>query len=157
MNKYILVILGISLLLVTGWMLFSKDSVEEEIVNNDEVKEEVGLDENIIETSWQWRETRYPDRETFVPVSPEAFVLTFKDNGRVYVLTDCNSMAGQYEIKDDRGLIFSEMASTLMYCEGSQEDDFREMISGVYRYEIMDGVLLLFTEDGEGSMLFDPV
>ena len=122
------------------------------------VDEVVGKESVLQDSSWRWRETVYLDAEDVMPERPEEFVIIFdKTEGSVVALTDCNSMMGEYETDGEGGLRFSEMTSTLKYCEGSQEAEFSMMLSEVERFAIDEGDLVLFLSDGDGLFIFDPV
>ncbi len=161
-NKYILLIFGIALLIVSVWLFFSRDTVieaEDQGYNEEEndEKENAAFNEDIKGISWQWKETVYSEDEVFVPGSPEEFVLKFKDDGEVIALTDCNNMMGEYETSEEGELSFSEMLSTLMYCEGSDENDYREMLAAVEGYSLEDDRLVLILEEERGSMFFEAI
>lgn len=136
----------------TGCKAVTKEMKEVPAYEEEDIKETL-----LVDYSWQWRETVYFDTEDVRPNRPEEFVVTFDDSGNVTALTDCNSMMGGYEVSDGGAIKFSEMASTLMYCEGSQEIEFGEMLSKVERYDFDEGDLVLFLSDDEGLFIFDPV
>ncbi|KKT81654.1 MAG: hypothetical protein A2V96_01055 [Candidatus Yonathbacteria bacterium RBG_16_43_6] len=91
-------------------------------------------------TTWKWIRTVYNDGTIVTPQKPEAFSLTFRKDGTVSVKTDCNSMSGTYEVSG-KNIEFKDMATTLMYCEGSQEQVFSTMLGKVQSF--------LFTSRGE--------
>lgn len=114
-----------------------------------EVEEFVGIE-------WMWEILMLSDGSITSPRSPGTFTLTF-DDGRVTGKTDCNGFSGVYTAEADR-LSFSELVSTLLYCEGSQEDVFTNSIMKVHSYRIdAAGNLLLYLKDEGGSMLFKPL
>ena len=131
-------------------------AINEELEDVSGVDEEAG-ERTLLDSSWKWRETVYLDAEDVRPERPEDFVITFETDGSVVALTDCNNMMGKYETDEEGGLRFSEMASTLMYCEGSQETEFSRMLSEVERFAIDEGDLVLFLSDGDGLFIFGPV
>lgn len=94
--------------------------------------------------TWDWVSTRYSNDTTVVPKKQNAFTLTFNKDGTFRATTDCNSMSGTYTVKD-KNISFGDIATTLMYCEGSQESDFAKMLGAVQSY--------LFTSKGE--LVFD--
>ncbi len=81
---------------------------------------------------WVW-ETTYegagPDAKVLkdTPKKPSKFSLRFFENGTFSATTDCNSMSGKY-VKDDFTLSFSEVVSTLMFCDASQEQIFSNLV-----------------------------
>jgi heat shock protein HslJ len=100
---------------------------------------------------WTWVRTTYADGSVVVPKRAGVFRLTFGADGRVSVATDCNSMGGSYVAKGST-VTFSDMMSTLMYCEGSQEQAFSAMLGDVKEFHIADGTLSLVFGDGAGVM-----
>lgn len=108
-------------------------------------------------TSWQWKETLYNNDDVVTPNNPEAFVLSFMENGRFSASTDCNGLSGNYEVTDS-ALNFGEMASTKMFCEGSQEEEFTAMLSESVNYiNTGEGELALMLAYDSGSVIFTPV
>ena len=83
---------------------------------------------------WIWSETYYgtgPDLDGLSPVKPKkegVFTLTFKKDGTFSGTTDCNQIGGKYKIDYANGLEFSQVVSTKMYCEGSQEVEYLKML-----------------------------
>ncbi len=94
--------------------------------------------------TWTWVKTLYGDGTSVAPKKAQAFTLTFKPDGTFSATTDCNGAGGEYAAKDGK-ITFSKMASTLMYCDGSQETDFTNMLQESQGY--------LFTSKGE--LVFD--
>ncbi len=95
---------------------------------------------NLTSKTWKLSDTTYKNYDRFS--------LTFKKDNTVSITTDCNGMGGNYSVSGDK-LIFSQMISTLMYCEGSSEQDFAQKISTVYSYSIDNNVLTLRHKSGE--------
>jgi heat shock protein HslJ len=93
--------------------------------NKDFKKELVG-------SKWIWYETIIGEvsNSNSKRVSPEQegkFSLTFTEDGQVNGVTDCNNFGGTYTIEKNK-IKFGSFMSTLMYCEGSKEQDFISMI-----------------------------
>lgn len=105
--------------------------------------------------SWTWRGTKYSDsRAAVVPTSADAFQITFAADGTASIKTDCNSMSGAYEVDGD-ALSFGAFAATKMYCEGSQEVEFAQMLNEVRAYRMNNtGDLSLMLENDIGVMEF---
>ncbi|MFA7216381.1 MAG: META domain-containing protein [Candidatus Paceibacterota bacterium] len=103
---------------------------------------------------WTWSKTNYNDGEEFLPEKPSSFKITFSKDGNFSAKTDCNSVSGQYVV-NGQNISFSQMVSTLMYCEGSQESDFVGMLSDVSYYNFTSkGELILDIKSKNGSMIF---
>lgn len=81
----------------------------------------------------------------------DRFSISFtKDN--FSATTDCNGIGGEYDLNGNK-ISFKNMMSTLMYCEGSQENEFRQMLEKVKSYEFTSkGEMIL--DLGDGSMFF---
>ena len=106
-------------------------------------------------TTWMWQKTLMSDGTTITPKEAGAFTITFSGAGKVSGKTDCNGFSGGYQVGTDGVLTFSPLASTLMFCEYSQEAVFTGMISKVNRYMIgTDGNLVLLLAVDSGSMIF---
>ncbi len=106
---------------------------------------------------WLWEKTVMNDDTVIVPKKTDAFKLTFDGSGRVSATTDCNGFGGSYSVTDGV-LSMGKFMMTMMYCEGSQEMEFQQMLS--------EQVTLMFTDTGElvlmlpldsGSVIFTPV
>jgi len=83
--------------------------------------------------SWNWVSTYYNDGAEIKPNKEGIFVLTFNIDGRFSLKTDCNSVAGKYSVNPS-AISFTQMVSTKMYCENSQETQFTEMLKKVRSY-----------------------
>ena len=90
--------------------------------------------------TWKWIKTVYNDDTEVTPEDSEAFTITFKDDSTFSVTTDCNAMSGGYEVEDNK-ITFGNVATTLMFCENSQEQEFLKMLGEVQSF--------LFTSRGE--------
>jgi heat shock protein HslJ len=103
--------------------------------------------------SWQWIRTNFTDGRVFVPTEKDAFVMTFTDDGTMSATTDCNGVSGSYTAVGD-SLVFGPLATTLMYCDGSEEGVFNELLGQVSTYTFTAaGELELGLKAGEGTML----
>ena len=103
---------------------------------------------------WQWVRTNYTDGRVFVAKKAEAFSLTFTGNGTVSGTTDCNRVSGTYTTGSST-LVFGAMASTQMYCDGSEEGVFNETLGQVASYSFTSkGELELGLKAGAGKMIF---
>ncbi|MEI6296861.1 MAG: META domain-containing protein [bacterium] len=89
---------------------------------------------------WNWVSTTESDNKEIKPLVEKKFTLKFNDGNKFSATTDCNGVGGEYSTDGDK-MSFSKMFSTQMYCEGSQEGDFSNMISRVETFK--------FTSKGE--------
>lgn len=104
--------------------------------------------------TWQWVEASYNDGRTVRPNRSDAFTLTFNPDGSFGITTDCNGGGGTYAAKGST-LTMSELMSTMMYCEGSQESEFQRLLLDTAGYHITgDGKLILDLKFDSGSVIF---
>lgn len=93
---------------------------------------------------WTWVQTTYNNDTKVVPQQADAFTLTFNNDSTVAITTDCNTMGGTYTVTGNN-ITFGPIASTKMFCEGSQEQDFAAMLPEMQSF--------FFTSKGE--LVFD--
>ena len=78
----------------------------------------------------------------------------FNKDGSIAIGTDCNTMRGTYTVQGNT-LTFSQMISTKMYCEGSQEQEFASHVHEVGSYLFTSkGELILEIKMDSGTMIF---
>lgn len=77
--------------------------------------------------TWTWIKTQYNNDTEVTPLEADVFTLTFNTDGKFSATTDCNSINGSYEV-DGSKISFGNIASTRMYCEGSQESVFIKLL-----------------------------
>jgi len=106
--------------------------------------------------TWVWERTEMKSGEIVRPEAgkEKAFTLRFDSaKGAVSGTTDCNGFGGEYTAGAANRLSFGPFISTLMFCEGSQEADFRKMIEQSRRYFFTeDGNLVLVMENETGTI-----
>lgn len=105
--------------------------------------------------NWKWVKTSYNnDTEEVAPKSADKFSIIFKVKNVFSATTDCNSIGGEY-LADRTKISFSKMVSTLMYCEGSQESIFSNMLSEIQSYHFTSkGELIFDLKFDSGSAIF---
>jgi heat shock protein HslJ len=103
---------------------------------------------------WTWVSTLYNDEREIVPTGSKPFTVVFEKDGMFSASTDCNAVGGSYATDGDR-ISFSQIFSTKMYCEGSQESDFVTMLSNASGYHFTSkGELVLDLKFDSGSVIF---
>lgn len=103
---------------------------------------------------WVWVKTQMNDGKVTTPKKADAFTITFTKDGKVSLGTDCNTIGGTYTTNGNK-LAFSQMMSTMMYCDGSQEGDFSQAIENVASYLFTSkGELILEIKMDSGTMIF---
>lgn len=108
--------------------------------------------------SWTWISATYSDGKEVRPraAAEKAFVLTFSPDGKFTAKTDCNHMGGSYSHDPaPPAIAFSNIFSTEMYCEGSQEGDFAKMLDQIQSYHFTSrGELVFDFKYDSGSAVF---
>jgi heat shock protein HslJ len=105
-------------------------------------------------TVWHWISAQYNDGTKITPKLSDKFTLTFKNDGTFSASTDCNGIGGNYVAKD-KMLTFKDMLGTLMYCEGSQESDFKKILENTSSYFFTNrGELILELKYDSGTATF---
>lgn len=104
--------------------------------------------------TWVWISALYNDERVVTPKQPKAFSVTFKEDGTFSATTDCNNMMGTYTANN--GIIsFGPIASTKMYCEGSQEATFGELLRDTSGYHFTSkGELVFDLKFDSGNVIF---
>lgn len=103
---------------------------------------------------WEWVKTQTNDGKVVTPKKAGVFTLTFGKDSRVSIGTDCNSMGGSYKVEGNR-LTFSQLFSTKMFCDGSQEQEFSLPLNDIASYMFTSkGELILEIKMDSGTMMF---
>lgn len=117
-------------------------------------EETAAVRQSIIGSTWVWQETRYADGRVMEPKTSGVFTVVFNQEGQVNGTTDCNNFFGPYTAGAGNSLVFGALASTLKYCEGSQENDFRKDISEINRYYFAAENQLVLTNQTSSVSIF---
>ncbi len=112
-----------------------------------------GSAEAIIGSTWMWQKTVMKDATVVTPQKASAFTISLSADNTITGKTDCNGFTGTYTIGSDGVISVGPLASTKMFCEGSQETVFTGMISKVRGYIVDTKSLTLNTE--VGVMMFE--
>lgn len=114
---------------------------------------EAVVDEALTANTWTWKNTTDATGAVTTPKDAIAFTLTFNADGSTHGTTDCNNFSGGYTLGEAGSLAFSPLASTMKYCEGSEETVFTKSVSEVKSYSLSGDTLTLTTEDGSQVLL----
>lgn len=82
-----------------------------------------GLSPQLAGTEWRLESVINEEGKRVVPQRVEIFTLAFGTDGKLSGTTDCNNFSGGYTFEDGM-LTLGTVAQTLMFCEGSQEQEF---------------------------------
>ncbi len=104
--------------------------------------------------TWDWAYTVHGKDTMVTPKILKKFTLALKSNKTFSATTDCNGVGGEYQVNGNK-ITFSKMISTMMYCDGSQEQDFTKMLNEVQSYVFTSkGELVFSLASNTGSMVF---
>jgi heat shock protein HslJ len=103
-------------------------------------------------TKWNWISTTVGTVKT-TPKKAGAFTLTFKTDGTFSATTDCNGLFGSYKATG-KYIVFSNIASTKMFCEGSQEGEYGTIFGNATGFVFTSRGELIFTLKNGGSAVF---
>lgn len=103
-------------------------------------------------TEWRWISATNPDGTVVKPKVEGQFTVSFDGMARFSAKTDCNQMGGKYTWNDGR-IAFLEVISTKMYCEGSQEGVFGEILADAegYRFTVRGEMILELASGGTAT------
>lgn len=92
--------------------------------------------------------------EVVQPNKKDAFIVMFKNDGTFTATTDCNTVGGKYVSTKDT-ISLSDIFSTKMYCEGSQENEYASLLEKTTHYMFTSkGELVLLLKYDSGSVYF---
>lgn len=104
--------------------------------------------------TWVWVSALFNDGRELKPNKSDAFTIAFGKDARFSAHTDCNTVSGGYSATNGK-ITFNEMASTKMFCEGSQESDFTKLLETASGYHFTSkGELILDLKFDSGSATF---
>ncbi len=146
------VVLGLVFLLLVGAAAavfsFSKEGTEQPKGAT------VAARSTLVMKPWTWVSTTYSQGKV-IRAKSEKFKLTFDKDGHLSSTTDCNTLGGQYST-DERQISVSQIVSTQMYCENSQEKDYIKALSQVGSFFFRTtGELVFDLQYDNGSIIFD--
>jgi len=138
----------------TLWLKLDPETMQfGEVVQNFEGEADTNRMSLTMKT-WTWIRTLPSDTKEVKPQKQNAFTLTFTGDSTFSATTDCNGVGGEYRTEGNT-IAFSKMMSTLMYCDGSQEALFTEMLSNSTNYRFTSkGELIFDLKSNVGSMVF---
>lgn len=103
---------------------------------------------------WMWSSALYNDGRSIEPDQPNAFILTFTEDGRFSATTDCNYISGSY-IADEYSISFERIAMDERFCPESQETEFLALLENAQLYHFTArGELILDLKFDSGTATF---
>lgn len=104
--------------------------------------------------TWTWVSALYNDGREIKPIKATAFTISFGD-GEFTATTDCNQMGGTYTTSAGGKIAFADIFSTKMFCQGSQEMEFSQLLTNSSGYHFTSkGELILDLKFDSGSVVF---
>lgn len=100
-------------------------------------------------TSWVW--VSGTDNGTTTIPKSDKFLISFGEDNHVSSKTDCNTLMGNYKLSGN-SFSFGPLAMTMMFCDGSQEGAYSQLLAKVTSYKV-EGSQLTLSFD-KGSMVF---
>jgi len=95
------------------------------------------LNIEITETYWRLTELMGQPVEKDENMKKEIHIVLKKEGNRVQGFSGCNTIMGQYEIKEGNYIKFSGMASTMMACPNMKmEGEFNKVLGAVDNYSL---------------------
>ncbi len=89
------------------------------------------------ETYWKLTELMGKPIVKSEGMTKDIHIILKKDGNRVQGFSGCNTILGQYELKEGNRIVFSGMASTMMACpDMSTEANFNKMLGAIDNYSI---------------------
>lgn len=88
----------------------------------------------------------------------EAHFIMRKEGNKVSGNAGCNNLMGSYELLEGDKIRFSKMATTMMYCEGVEnEQEFLKVFETMDHYDLNGDTLLFKNENNEILAKFEAV
>lgn len=98
-----------------------------------------------------WKLVSYgPAGKQILAVAGIETSLDFGADGRVNGNVGCNSFGGNYEVKNGK-IVFTEMLSTMLACQGPQMDQERavlQVMNGTVSFQLQGNSLVIQAADG---------
>lgn len=151
----ILVIIVIPLLLFFRKNIPNNREFQNSVDTSPTISGEIRSTTPLLETTWQWNETRNADGTVTTPSDASKFRMVLKDT-HMTSTTDCNTVNADFLV-DHEVLSFGPIVSTKMYCEGSLESAYTQSFPLVTSYTIENDVLTLILIKDMGTMLFTAI
>ncbi len=111
---------------------------------------------SVFTKKWMWVNTKYVDGTSIAPKQKDKFSINFEPPRTLEITTDCNRVGSDYAVKDNT-IEITQVFSTLMACENSQENEYTASLGEARKFYFTDGgslVLELESERGKGEMVF---
>lgn len=108
--------------------------------------------EGVFAYKWQWLSTVDQQQKVVLTPPQSVFGLEFEQDGNLLISTDCNFANGSFQI-DGQQISFTNIASTLKYCQNSKETDFLAQLELAKNYQLENQRLTINLSNGQ-TMIF---
>lgn len=112
----------------------------------------VALQSTIYDKPFVWKETVTSTGTKILPKKQGSFILTLSKSLMMTSKTDCNAISGAFTINSN-SLTFSNLASTKMYCEGSDETLYNKELTDTVSFATTTNELHLLLKNKD-KMIF---
>jgi heat shock protein HslJ len=95
-------------------------------------------------------------KQVAIAEGQQKITIQFKEDGSVNGTGGCNSFGGTYKAGSDGKISFSELASTLMACDGDMEAEsaYFTALGKVQQFKTDQGQLTFTSADGKTTLVF---
>lgn len=108
----------------------------------------------LIGKEYRWLRTELKNNKIILPKVQGKFKLSFSEDLKFTVSTDCNTNGGTYTLNENN-LVLRDILATRMYCEESQEDAFIKDLQKTSTFEFLpDQTLILNLSNNSGRIYF---
>ena len=113
-----------------------------------------GMTTSLEGKTWTLVSASYADGRSLSPQNGKTYTLTFGSDNTFSSKTDCNSVGGVYN-KNAKDISFSQIFMTKMFCEGSREADFVDVLEDAISYSFNSaGELVFDLGSAKGTAVF---
>jgi heat shock protein HslJ len=111
-------------------------------------------EEEITDNIWQWEKFISNDGSETVVSDPNEYMLLLGSDGNMYLLADCNSGSGTYELQNSSLTLNIEVVTRAICGPDSLSDQYISYLEDVSSYVLEDGKLYLDLRADAGNMVF---
>ncbi len=108
--------------------------------------------DELVGPKWYFDRAYNSKGEIVFPRARDTFAISFTEDGDLFGLTDCNNFSAKFE-REGNNISLSQFSSTEMYCEGSEEDFFKNSLAIVDEFTF-DGSDKLILKSSSTSLIF---
>jgi heat shock protein HslJ len=105
---------------------------------------------------WFLESMKLDGTEVPVPADQQLVTIAFKPDGKVDGNGGCNSFGSEYQLGENGGLKFGQIASTMMACDNTMqlESTYFQALAKVESFQVSQGKLTLSSADGKTALVY---